>query len=309
MNTPGEKEYKELTIYFMKIFKTIKNLILSSYSLYQKIKKEINILVYKKNGYKPWSRGYHEYKWKKIKSYINNNALLTNFKENSPLPLNYGFGVDERIVEYPWLISNINEDPQNLLDAGSALNFEKIISHKQFIKKKITITNLNPEHNCFWKKRVSYCFYDLRNLPFKEDSFDIITCLSTLEHVGMDNEKIYKNNEYKENKKEDYLKAVIELKRILKPDGKLLITLPYGQYQNLEFFQQFENKMIQKILNEFPNQQHKLTYYKYSQEGWNLSTEKECSNEKYFDIHTDKKIDSNNTAAARAVVCIKLIKE
>ena len=43
------------------------------------------------------------------------------------LPARYGFRVDERVVEYPWLFSRFFAGEGTLLDAGSTLNFDYLL--------------------------------------------------------------------------------------------------------------------------------------------------------------------------------------
>ncbi len=271
--------------------------------IYQK-----NLISYKLHGQKPWRRGYFEYKWKMIKKYINDHEIIQLFIKKDLLPANFGIGIDERVVEYPWMLSHINKEPAKLLDAGSALNFEAILSHEKIKNKKTTIVTLNPEANCFWHLGISYIFDDLRNLPFTSDYFDVITSISTIEHIGMDNTEIYtSNSKYKENKTEDYLIAINELKRVLKPNGKLLITVPFGKYHNFGFFQQFDKSMINKIISTFGTDKCQITFYKYTNNGWQICAEEPSSTAEYITSDRAKK-DSSLPAAASAIACILITK-
>jgi len=229
----------------------------------------------------------------------------------------YGYALDDRVVEYPWVLSRISESNDGyLLDAGSALNFKEILESPALKNKRITIINLNPEENCFWQKGISYVFGDLRNLPFKDNCFDYITCISTLEHIGMDNVLYTKDSKYKEEKIFDFEKAILELKRVLKEEGKLFITIPFGKYQNLGRFQQFDSKLVKRVLEVFGPKEYKVNYYKYAKESWNVSNERECQDAEYFDIfktkYFDRKssldFDSDFAAASRAVACLELVK-
>lgn len=263
-----------------------------------------NLLSYELYGRKPWSRGYFEYKWKLIKRALNDDAIAAAFNNTHSLPDNYGYGVDERVVEYPWVIANLPDGSASMLDAGSAFNFETILTHPKLKNKKITIVNLNPEANCFWRRGVSYLFEDIRKLPFADNSFDIIVCISTLEHIGMDNTEIYTaDSRYKENKVEDYLIAATELKRVLKPGGNLFITVPFGKYQNLGFFQQFNSGMLDKVVKIFQGQAG-VYFYKYLSSGWQLSSQEDCNTAEYI----GKKGKDSSVAGAIAVACINLIK-
>ncbi len=270
---------------------------------------KFQIAKYRIRGKRPWSTGYNEYKWQSIEETLNNTQTMTIFKDHTPLDKNYGVGIDERIVEYPWLISNISKEPGRLLDAGSALNFSNLLDQEVFVNKKIMIANLNPESNCYWEKEISYLYEDLRTLPLEGGLFDVITCISTLEHVGMDNTAMYtKNLKYSENERQDYLKVILELKRLLKSGGELFITIPFGEYQDFGFFQQFNSGMVQRILDTFGDKEHSVEYFRYTNQGWQTSNEKESSREKYFNIHSTKIAPPDLAAAARSVACIKLSK-
>jgi len=83
---------------------------------------------------KPWARGYAEYKLRAI-----DRALRMGEFRADNLPAGYGFRLDERIVEYPWLFSRLPLGSGTLLDAGSALNFEFLVNHPALKSKKLHI--------------------------------------------------------------------------------------------------------------------------------------------------------------------------
>jgi len=285
--------------------------------IYKLIPDCLKISYYKLSGKRPWSKGYSTFKFRYIKKAINNQEIMKRFKNSEPLPGGYGYALDDRAIEYPWVLSRISSsNSDNLLDAGSSLNFKEILEYNSLKNKKITIVNLNPESNCFWQKGVSYVFADIRKLPFKDNHFDYITCISTLEHIGMDNILYTKNQKYREKKIFDFEKAVKELKRVLKEGGKLFITLPFGRYQNFGRFQQFDSKLVSRVLEVFQPRKCQVNYYKYTREGWNISNEKECKDAEYFDIYKTKYFDKKSSldfdldfaAASRAVACLEQIK-
>jgi len=266
-----------------------------------------NLLSYKLSGRRPWTQGYFEYKWQQIEEALHNPRSMAAFREDGPLPSGFGVRIDERIVEYPWLLAHMPEGPARLLDAGSALNFETIITHSKFTEKKVTIANLNPEPNCFWKRGISYVFEDIRALPFLPESFDLITCISTLEHVGMDNKIYTKDASYNEKKAADYIVALEELKRVLAPGGVLFLTVPFGKYGDFGFFQQFDSAMLVKVVAAFGPTTHTTTFYRYGDGGWQIGSEEECASAAYVTADMAK-TSATLPAAAGAVACLTLTK-
>lgn len=271
--------------------------------IYKLIPDWFKVGYYELRGKRPWNKGYFTFKFQYIQRAINDREIIKIFKDSKPLAKGYGYSLDERVIEYPWVLSRISVSEGNLLDAGSALNIKEVLEHPIFNNKKITIVNLNPEPNCFWQKGISYVFGDIRELPFKDNYFDFITCISTLEHIGMDNVLYTEDSKYKEEKIFDFEKAVSELKRVLKKESRLFITVPFGKYQNFGWFQQFDSKLIGRVLEIFQPSNQKINYYKYTKEGWDISDEISCRFSQYsqgpnFDL----------AAAAQSVACLELIK-
>jgi SAM-dependent methyltransferase len=71
---------------------------------------------------------------------------------------------------------------------------------------------------------------DVRDLPFDRSSFDTVLCLGTLQHIGCDN-RIY--GLPAERDPGSVRRALHELRRVLRPGGQLLVTVPCGDEQEL----------------------------------------------------------------------------
>lgn len=278
-----------------------------------KSRRQADIKAYIKGGKKPWSGGYSPSKFDFIKAALGNDALVEKFKHSDILPGGYGYGYDERVIEYPWVLSRLSDEKSRLLDAGSVFNFPEIIETPKLVGKDITIFTLAPENKAFWEKGISYHYGDLRQLPFKDNWFDEIVSISTLEHVGMDN-RIYTKQNSSEQITMEAKQAVKELIRVLRVGGKFLASVEFGRHQLIEwngapFAEQFDSSMMEDLLTGFGSCASVLTsFYKYNSAGWNISTEKECRDAEYFNIHTAKSIAPDNAAAARAVVLIEVVK-
>jgi len=69
----------------------------------------------------------------------------------------------------------------------------------------------------------------VRDLPFADSSFDLVYCISTLEHVGRDNE-VYDVDAAREQQGDEA--ALRELRRVLANDGRLLVSVPTGEHDD-----------------------------------------------------------------------------
>lgn len=267
----------------------------------------IFIFIYKIFGRRPWSLGYNVYKFKKIKEAV--EFHLINFRKGK-LPPGYGYALDERIVEYPWVFSRLKEKEKRILDAGGALNHWGILRLTCLRDRKVYISTLAYEGFCAVSPNTpSYIFEDLRNLNFKDEVFDAILCISTLEHIGMDNTFLYTSDETKkENSKYAYLDAIKKFKRVLKRAGTLYLTMPFGEYKDGKWFQVFNGEMVQKLIDQFLPSKNSIDYFKYENNQWQFSAEEHCKNGYVFDVHKERRNRNDFLASSQSVVCLELTK-
>jgi SAM-dependent methyltransferase len=269
------------------------------------------IWYYLMSGRKPFGRGYAAYKKGYILDVLGQADLMVRFRQDERLPPGYGFGLDERAVEFPWVLSRICESDKLMLDAGSALNHDFVLSRLLLRDKTIVIYTLAPDGETYhhFDRSVSYMYGDLRQTILKSESFDCVTCISTLEHIGMDNTNFYVNQElYREKRVDDYLVAVEEMWRLIKKGGRLFITVPYGRGQQLGWLQQFDAPKVDRIRRAIPSAEVEEAYYLYSSQGWNVAASEECQHAEYYDYHAGTHVNDDCLAAARAVVCLAFTK-
>lgn len=273
-------------------------------SIIKKLYRTYGAWLYQIWGMKPWRLGYVPYKFSAIR-----RAIAQGLLNDGTLPIGHGFRLDERIVEYPWFFSRIPSDKGNLLDAGSVLNYGFLLSQPALANKRVFISTLAPESDCYWSRAVSYVYEDLRESCFRDDYFDWVASLSTIEHIGLDNTMLYTQDEAKrENDNDAYLAAVKEFRRVLKPGGTLFLSMPYGKHCNHGWFQIFDAVMVDRIIKEFAPAEYRESHFKYQADGWIVSDREQSFGATYFDIHTQKTYDVDFAAASRAVVCLELRK-
>lgn len=274
--------------------------------------------VYICGGRHPLGKGYGYYHDRYIRRLIQDSNILDAFGTGRDLPEGLGLRLDERVVEYPWLLSRLGRHVERgrALDAGSTLNHAAILQHRAVKAHKWSILTLSPESNCFSHLGISYLYDDLRSTPFRDEWFDIVTCISVIEHVGMDNLLYTSQDLYIENNPNDYLHAICEMKRIMKPGGTLFLSVPFGQYENHGWLQQFNSNGLAAIVSEFQPRKISKTFFRYTLRGWKRACEEECAGLSFSDAISNKRAKlkeryypgADFAVAARAVACLELEK-
>jgi hypothetical protein len=270
-----------------------------------------NIRSYLANGCIPWSVGYPDFKREEIKKVISDGELQGSFAKNKLLP-GFGYRLDERVVEYGWLFSNLLKGKTTFLDAGSTFNFDYLVNHPVMKEKDMYIYTYYPEDQNHVANRISYNFGDLRELPYKDNFFNEVVCQSTIEHIDMDN-SIYGYDLAPVSKVIDksyeYLKVIDELVRVLKSKGQMLLTFPFGKFENHGFFQQFDSEMVNRILQHFNSHgTSSVNYYLYANNAWNFSNENDAKDAESYNPHTGIGKKDDFAAHSRAICCIKFLK-
>jgi SAM-dependent methyltransferase len=155
-------------------------------------------------------------------------------------------GFDRHYIYHPaWAARILKETkPDFHIDISSSLHFCSIVSafipvkFYDFRPAKLNLSNLTSEHA------------DLVNLPFESNSIQSLSCMHTIEHVGL--------GRYGDPIDPDGdLKAISELKRVLGPNGNLLFVVPVGKpkimynahriYSYDEVFEYFKDLVLNKF--------------------------------------------------------------
>ena len=257
-----------------------------------------------KNGCKPWSYGYDAYKWKHISNEIGHGAFFSRIGSDG-----YGFRIDERAVEYPWFLDKLPDGSGLMLDAGSALNHKCLVEHDKIRRKRLIIATLAPEQRAFWDKGISYIYEDIRETVFRDNCFDYIACISTIEHVGMDNTMLYTSDGAKREVDDAAWRRFLGVLRAkLKPGGRIFITMPFGKRKNHGWFQVFDAAMVDQLRDEFSPTEYSEDIFYYFRDKWNRTDRETAKDAACFDIHFQNEYEADFLAFSRSVVCLDLMK-
>lgn len=251
---------------------------------------------------RPFAPGYQTAKRRLIESTIESDI----FRNGGDIPAGYGVALDERVVEYPWFFSRV-ANVGRILDAGSSFNYDFLLEKGPLKGADLTIMTLAPESRCYWYRRYSYVFGDLRKMFFSDATFDTVASISTIEHIGLDNAMLYTGDPVDvESDENGYVEAVREFRRVLKPHGTCLISVPFGKRDNLGWYQVFDQAMIERIVAAFQPRSHRIDYFGYTVDGWSRGTAEALAHSTVYDMHSGKGWGSDLAASSRAVACLQL---
>ena len=116
-----------------------------------------------------------------------------------------------------WLLNTISSLPNGLriLDAGAGeLRNKDLCNHLEYVSQDICEYEGNGDNKGLqtgkWDTTRIDIVCDITNIPEPNSSFDVILCSEVFEHLP------------------DPLKALDEFSRLLKPNGKLILTAPFA---------------------------------------------------------------------------------
>jgi SAM-dependent methyltransferase len=253
---------------------------------------------------RPWTHEYNDVHRALVIAAVNDPTLAQAVSRGRRLPREYGVGFDERVIEYPWLFGAGLAG--RVLDAGSTFNHVHILDLVLPGISELTITTLKPEDHAFPERGVSYVFADLRELPFRDGWFDTTVSLSTLEHVGMDNGVYGTPSDRADDADHEVALAAAELRRVTRPGGRILLTVPYGRREDHGWFRQLDAQDLDRLVHAFGPGRSTTAVYRYSADGWQVSSPRDAAESTYRDFTADPSPVADMAAAARAVACITI---
>jgi SAM-dependent methyltransferase len=138
------------------------------------------------------------------------NVQINDWTTSTPFDPHYTYHTS-------WAARKLNKiQPDFHVDIGSDLRFCTLIS--AFIST--TFYDYRPAHIHLSNFKSEHA--DLVNLHFSDDSIESLSCMHVVEHVGLG--RYGDPIDY-----EGDLKAINELKRVIKPGGSLLFVVPTGK--------------------------------------------------------------------------------
>jgi O-antigen chain-terminating methyltransferase len=139
----------------------------------------------------------------------------------------FGAGKSERCVEVPWALERVRaaRPGARILEVGHARPEPLYLDALLADAGTAPVFALDLARRRVPGFRVVQA--DLRRAPFRDGAFDVVLCVSTLEHVGRDNRR-YGLGPALADPRAAMLAAARELGRLVAPGGRLVLTVPFG---------------------------------------------------------------------------------
>jgi SAM-dependent methyltransferase len=185
----------------------------------------------------------------------------TNPTVNNKLIINYGvhivayrksrrYDYGERLIELPFLFRHINPPPAKVLDIGCLESVVPI----QLAMLGYKSTGIDIRDYGFKHKNFNFIKDDFNAHDFGNEKFDIIVDISAIEHFGLGSY----GNKARDLKADQ--KAIDKAIRLLKPNGQLLFTAPFGVNEIVDDFERVYDSGLLKMFSGLTFK--KIEYYK-----------------------------------------------
>lgn len=188
-------------------------------------------------------------------------AAQARASDERPRHLTAPAGIDERPIEIAWTLARYRAEPR-VLDIGYAnagpAYLAALLAAVPGAPTGVDLAEADVPG--FEGIRA-----DVRKLPFKARSFDVVFCISTLEHVGKDT-TLY--GVQAELGPAAIATALGELKRVLARGGRVLLTVPTGENEDRDWFIQRAPDAWRSLFLRAGFAIFELELYELQESGW-----------------------------------------
>ena len=165
----------------------------------------------------------------------------------------------ERVVEYPFVFQNLTDVRGLVLDVGICTSRLSVaLASRGFRVVGIDFQAYPYRHPSLWAVRA-----DAMCLPFSSGCFGCVLAISVLEHIGIGH---YGDPKDGHGDRE----AVREIRRVLRPGGRALLTVPFGLAQTDAFQRVYDPLRLHELLA--PLTLERIEYARSTEGVWTPTT-------------------------------------
>ena len=174
---------------------------------------------------------------------------------------------NEQIIEKAWILRHLGDLPagSRILDIGSVESSLAL----ELASNGFRVTATDYRDYPLRHPNLEFLRADFCRTPLESETYDLIISLSTVEHIGIG---FY--GDPSDSSEEVAMKAIY---RLLKPGGKLLITVPFGQRAATPLHRIYDSIALRALLQDFEIQ--KLEFgVKTDEKTWVMPVPEEKAN-------------------------------
>jgi len=148
---------------------------------------------------------------------MNYNKFFVRIRDLERRTLRFFGGLSNRDFEYDFAYRSVAGDNVSVLDVGGSESLMALI----FAKRGFSVTVFDYREYQEHHQNIQSIQGDFLNNNIPAHTFDYITMISVIEHIGFGSygAPVYNDGDFR---------AFSEAKRILKPTGKIIITVPFA---------------------------------------------------------------------------------
>jgi O-antigen chain-terminating methyltransferase len=203
----------------------------------------------------------------------------------------FGAGRSERVVEVPWVIGRYRGE-KRALDIGYANAPPAYL--RALLRLAVPDLHVVDVAMAELPDALRTCA-DVRALPYASASFDLVVCISTLEHIGRDNRRY--GVEVDDSGADDV--AIAEMARVLRPGGRLLVTVPYGAAEDHGWFVQYDRVQWETLIATAPLDVAAHDLFRLAPEGWVAGADEDAVASCHY---------GRDVPAANSILCAELVR-
>jgi len=151
--------------------------------------------------------------------------------------------INERIIEIPYAIQAVSSlaKGSTVLDLGCMESMLSLF----FASLGFQVTGFDFREYPYRVPNFKFQQGDILNLPFESSSFDAALCVSMIEHVGLG----FYHDPQSEMEADE--KGMQEIHRVLKPKGRLVLTVPFGLPHVNDQQRTYDKLRLDRLLEKF----------------------------------------------------------
>ena len=200
----------------------------------------------------------------------------------------------ERAVEIPWALAHHNGGDR-ILEVGCSFAYENpeyVAGLKALGARELHGIDISSAPAPDFIKRTA----DIRASGYPSDFFDTVFCVSTIEHIGRDNDRHYSpvaEIDARDAGQDEI--ALAEMLRITRPGGTLIVTLPFGRFEDHGWFFNYDAPNVDRLFRHAPARVEE--YFRFTPDGWVACDRDELAGTGYGE---------NGAPAAAGVACFAI---